>query len=111
MKSEQISFKCSECGGSAGERPTTIEYYEQEIFLFDPIICANCLLELCKNYAVPCANCGGIIPPFSQVGVLKGDCGEKLFVHMTTTCNSVGSAFHGYLGKGEIRNFIQIEAC
>jgi len=111
MKSEKVPFKCSECGDPAGERPTTIEFFEQEIFLFDPIICSNCLIKLCENYAVPCANCGGVIPPFSQVGVLKGDCGETLFVHMTIACNSVGSAFHGYLGKGEIRNFIQIEAC
>lgn len=111
MKSEQVTFKCSECVGPAGERPTTVEYGEQEIFLFDPVICTDCLLKLCEKYAVPCVNCGGVIPPFSQVGVLKGDGGENLFVHMTTTCNSVGSAFHGYLGKGEIRKFVQIEAC
>ena len=111
MTSDQELLKCSECGGSAGEQPTTVEFCEQEVFLFDPPICANCLLKLCEEYFVSCANCEGVIPPFSQVGVLKGNSGEKLFVHMTTSCNSVGSAFHGYLGKGEIKNFIQIEAC
>jgi|TARA_B110000438_G_scaffold253670_1_gene259431 hypothetical protein len=111
MTTEQESFVCTECNKPTENRQTTVEFRGQEIFLFDPIICADCLLELCEKYAVPCANCGEAIPPFSQVGVLKGNCGEKLFVHMTTACNSFGSAFHGYLGKGEIRNFIQIEAC
>ena len=111
MENKHISYNCSECGFSAGERPTTVEFFGQEIFLFDPIVCTTCLMELCEKYATSCSNCGGIIPPFSQVGILKGNCGERLIVHMTTTCNSVGSAFHGYLGKGKIRKFVQIEAC
>ena len=111
MTLKAIEDCCVECGGTAGPRPTIVDYQEQEIFLFYPIICAQCLFRLCEQHSVTCANCGGIIPPFTQVGVLKGNSGTKQFVHMKTTCSTVGSAFHGYLGKGELREFIQIEAC
>lgn len=103
--------RCSECGAAVADRPTCIEYEGEEIFLFDPVVCAPCLIFLCERYSVECANCGGAIPPFSQVGVLKADHGERQFVHMTTRCTTVGSAFHGYWGKGQLRSFIQVEAC
>ena len=45
------------------------------------------------------------------VGVLKGNDGEKQFVHMTTSCLTVGSACHGYWGKGQLLDFLEIEAC
>ena len=102
---------CRECGKRVSVHPTIIEYHGQEIFLFAPVVCKECLLELCGQFSTPCVNCGGLIPPFSQVGILKGDDGEKQFVHMTTTCSTVGSAFHGYWGKGELRDFVEIEAC
>ena len=111
MTSEPGRENCVQCGGAVFQRPTVAEYQAEEIYLFDPIICEGCLLKLCEKYSVTCANCGGTIPPYSQVGVLKGNDGIKQFVHMTTTCNSVGSAFHGYLGKGALREFIQVEAC
>jgi hypothetical protein len=103
--------KCSECGGEGIELPTSVEYQEQEIHLFDPVICSNCLLSLCEKYSVECANCGNMIPPYSQVGVLKEDGGKKSFVHMTTQCSTVGSAFHGYWGKGNLHKFVEVEAC
>ena len=102
---------CTECGAPVTDRPTRIDYQGEEIFVFDPVLCPACLQTLCERYAVECANCGGPIPPFSHVGVLKGDRGERLFVHMTTRCTTVGSAFHGYLGKGRLGSFIQVEAC
>jgi hypothetical protein len=102
---------CSECGGGVFGRPTIVEYKGQEIFLFEPAVCEACLLKLCAEYSVPCANCGGVIPPFSQVGVLKGDGGQNQYVHMTTACLAAGGAFHGYWGKGKLRDFVQIEAC
>ena len=112
MPLEPTGEYCVQCGGTAGQRPTITEYQAQEIYLFDPIVCEKCLLHLCEQYSAPCANCRGTILPFTQVGVLKGEGGTKQFVHMTTTCSTVGSAFHGYLGKGGVlRDFIQIEAC
>lgn len=102
---------CSECSQPVPGRPTFVEYEGEEIFLFDPIICATCLLELCQRHSVVCANCGNKIPPYSMVGVLKADHGEQQYVHMTTRCSSVGSAFHGYLGKGTLGPFVQVEAC
>ena len=45
------------------------------------------------------------------MGVLKAEDGKKQFIHMTTNCNSAGNAFHGYLGKGGLGSFVQIEAC
>lgn len=102
---------CSECGCGVVDLPTTVEYQEQEIYLFSPVVCEKCLLALCEIYSVECANCGKMIPPYSQVGVLKGDAGANSFVHMTTQCSTVGSAFHGYWGKGKLHDFIQVEAC
>ncbi len=111
MAVEPAKEYCVQCGGTVCQRPTLTEYHDQEIYLFDPIVCEKCLLNFCERYSVPCGNCGGTIPPFTQVGVLKGDDGTRQFIHMTAQCSSVGSAFHGYLGKGELRHFIQIEAC
>ncbi len=111
MPTESDSKPCSECGKPVAERPTFVEYEGEEIFLFDPVICQPCLLELCKQHSVMCANCGGWIPPYSMVGVLKANNGERQYVHMTTRCTSVGSAFHGYLGKGTLGQFVQVEAC
>jgi len=107
----KVNPPCSECGGAVNNRPTRIEYHGEEIFLFDPVVCAPCLQSLCERFSVECANCGGTIPPFSQVGVLKADNGERQFVHMTTRCTTVGSAFHGYWGRGQLGSFVQVEAC
>lgn len=102
---------CKECGTEVAEQPTSVEYEGQEVHLFDPVLCRECLLALCTKHSVECANCGGKIPPYTQVGVLKANRGEKQYVHMTTACTTVGSAFHGYLGKGELKHFVQVEAC
>ena len=102
---------CQECGTRVNTAPTMIEYLGEEIYLFDPGVCEPSLHKLCKRYSTYCANCGGCIPPYSQVGVLKGDAGQKQVVHTTTSCTTAGSAFYGYWGKGQLRNFIQIEAC
>lgn len=102
---------CRECQSPVTERPTVLEYEGQEIFLFDPVVCGECLEGLCRDYSSVCANCGGAIPPYTQVGVLKSDNGQRQLVHMSATCSTVGSAFHGYWGKGKLHNFIEIEAC
>jgi len=103
--------KCAECGDAVPELPTAMEYEGQEIHLFHPVLCASCLLGMCQRYSAECANCGGTIPPFSQVGVLKAGSGQTRLVHMTAVCSSVGSAFHGYWGKGRLLNYVQVEAC
>lgn len=107
----QNDCSCLECGAPVAGPPTIVEFEGQEIFLFDPIMCKNCLLSLCDDYSVVCENCRGLIPPYSQVGVLKRDGGGKQFVHMNTTCSTVGGAFYGYWGKGKLHEFIEIEAC
>ena len=106
-----VTSACQECGNPVSTLPTIIEYRGEEIYLFDPIVCEPCLHRLCQRQSTDCANCGGCIPPFSQVGVLKGEAGQRQVVHMTTACTTVGSAFYGYWGKGELRDFVQIEAC
>lgn len=110
LKSSQTA-QCSECDAEVSQLPTVVEFDGQEIHVFDPALCASCLLSLCERYSVECANCGGQIPPYSQVGVLKTETGASQFVHMTTVCSTVGSAFHGYLGKGILSNYFQVEAC
>ena len=102
---------CSECGTEVSHRPTVMEFDGQEIHVFDPALCPGCLLSLCERVAVECANCGGKIPPYSQVGVLKTGTGTSQFVHMTTACSTVGSAFHGFLGKHALGEYVQVEAC
>ena len=102
---------CEECGTAVNSVPTFLEFKGQEIFVFNPVICGPCLENLCQHYSIVCANCGGIIPPYSNVGILKADNGENQYIHMTTQCNTPGNAFYGYWGKGTIRGFMQIEAC
>ncbi|MCH8156853.1 MAG: hypothetical protein IID18_03720 [Nitrospinae bacterium] len=111
MNDRSSSSPCAECETAVESLPTSTDFNGQEIHLFHPVLCEPCLLNLCERYATTCVNCGEAIPPYSQVGVLKGDRGENLFVHMTTSCLTVGSAFHGYWGKGELHNFVEIEAC
>ena len=111
MTTPQTPTPCSECGQAVPERPTTLEYEGQDVHVFHPILCRECLFAICERYSVECANCGGKIPPFTQVGILKADQGQQQFVHMNTACTTVGSAFHGYLGRGETGQFIQVEAC
>ena len=106
-----MSLVCQECKTPVSTLPTVIEYQGEEIYLFDPAVCQSCLHKLCELHSTQCANCGGSIPPFSQVGVLKGDSGQKQLIHMTTSCTTAGSAFYGYWGKGQLYGFIQIEAC
>ena len=110
-KKNSLDAKCAECSDAVPARPTVMEYEGQEVHLFHPVLCASCLLGMCRRYSVECANCGGTIPPFSHVGVLKAEAGQTRFVHMTATCSSVGSAFHGYWGKGRLHNYVQVEAC
>ena len=105
------NLTCKECGTKIKSIPTTLEYKGEEIFVFHPVICKPCLGKLCENYSTQCANCGGAIPPYSNVGILKAENGENQFIHMTTQCNTAGNAFYGYWGKGSIQEFIQIEAC
>lgn len=102
---------CSECRTGVSRRPTVVEFDGQEIHVFDPAFCPECLLSLCERVSVECANCGGKIPPYSQVGVLKTETGASQFVHMTTACSTVGSAFHGFLGKDALGEYVQVEAC
>jgi len=102
---------CVECRTTVVSFPTTIEFRGQEIWLYRPRLCVNCLESICEQYYTVCANCGEAIPPYSQVGVLKGNDGAKEFVHMTTSCLTVGGAFYGYWGKGKLHNFVEIEAC
>ena len=105
------NLTCTECGTNLKSVPTILEYKGQEIFVFHPVVCKPCLTILCENFSTECANCGGIIPPYSNVGILKAEKGENQFIHMTTKCNTAGNAFYGYWGKGSISEFIQIEAC
>ena len=105
------NLTCKECGTKIKSIPTTLEYKGEEIFVFHPVICKPCLGKLCENYSTQCANCGGAIPPYSNVGILKAENGKNQLIHMTTQCNTAGNAFYGYWGKGSIREFIQIEAC
>ena len=102
---------CQECGGKVASIPTCLEYKGEEIFLFDPAVCQSCLEKLCEIYSTECANCGGAIPPYSNVGILKVGGGQNQYIHMTTQCNTPGNAFYGYWGKGTAREYVQIEAC
>jgi hypothetical protein len=111
MNDRTLDSACTECGIAVGPLPTSADFKGQEVHLFHPVLCKPCLLGLCKRYAIVCANCGETISPYSQVGVLKGNRSENQFIHMTASCQTTGSAFHGYWGKGALHNFVEIEAC
>jgi hypothetical protein len=106
-----LDLSCAQCKTRVDFLPTIIKFQGQEIYLFHPIFCKNCLSSICKQHSTICANCGQSIPPYSQVGVLKGNDRKNQLVHMTTSCLTTGSAFHGYWGKGELHKFVEIEAC
>ena len=105
------NLSCAECKIKVEIFPTTMEFRGQEICLFEPILCVTCLEKICEAYGTVCVNCGEAIPPYSQVGVLKGNSGENLLIHMTTSCLTAGNAFYGYWGKGQLHSFVEIEAC
>ena len=102
---------CAECKIKVESFPTTMEFRGQEVYVYHPILCVKCLKNICERHATICANCGEAIPPYSQVGILKGNNGSNHFIHMTSSCFTAGSAFHGYWGKGILHNFVEIEAC
>ncbi len=102
---------CVECGIRVESIPAFLEYKGEEIFVFNPVLCKPCLENLCENYSTECANCGGTIPPYSNIGILKAGNGQSQYIHMTTQCNTPGNAFYGYWGKGKVSEFVQIEAC
>ena len=111
MVHRMSDLSCAECRTAVESLPTTMEFRKQEIHLFHPVLCVNCLVNICEQHATVCANCGEAIPPYSQVGVLKGNSGENLLIHMTTSCLTAGNAFYGYWGKGQLHSFVEIEAC
>ena len=96
---QSINLTCMECGKQVTSIPTFLEYKGQEIFVFDPVICKLCLEKLCENYSIECANCGGTIPPYSHVGILKAGNGQSQYIHMTTQCNTPGKCLLWLLGK------------
>jgi hypothetical protein len=111
MSQSEVNLSCTDCGENVESLPTFTIFQGQEVYLFHPVLCVDCLLKICEQHSTICVNCGEIILPYSQVGVLKGNGGESQFVHMTISCLTVGSAFHGYWGKGKLLNFVEIEAC
>ena len=111
MNLPEVTLSCVDCGKSVEILPTFTSFQGQETYLFHPIVCVGCLIKTCKQHSTACANCGEIILPYSQVGVLKDNHGRNLVVHMTTSCLTVVSAFHGFWGKGQLLNFMEIEAC
>jgi len=111
MNRPEVALSCVDCGKNVETLPTFTSFRGQETYLFHPIVCVDCLVETCQQHSTACANCGEIILPYSQVGVLKDSHGRYLVVHMTTSCLTVGGAFHGFWGKGQLLNFKEIEAC
>ena len=106
-----MTLSCSDCGERVENSPTVTSFKGQETYIFYPIVCVDCLIKVCEQHSTVCANCGEIILPYSQVGVLKDGGGIYSIVHMTISCLTVGSAFHGFWGKGQLLNFKEIEAC
>ena len=111
MSQPEMILLCSDCGKKVESSPTVTSFRGQETYLFHPVVCVDCLDKTCEQHSATCANCGEIVLPYSQVGVLKDDNGMYSVVHMTTSCLTVGSAFHGFWGKGQLLDFMEIEAC
>ena len=111
MSQQEMTLLCSDCGNGVESLPTVASFRGQETYLFHPIVCVGCLKRTCEQHSTSCANCGEVVLPYSQVGVLKDGGGIYSIVHMTISCLTVGSAFHGFWGKGKLLDFMEIEAC
>ena len=59
-----------------------------------------------------CVNCGGIIAPNTQVGVIQGPNGTSLICHTTYECSPPGGSHYGFWGDGVLVSaFRKIEQC
>jgi hypothetical protein len=79
-------------------------------------VCPACIEAYVRDHGTRCANCGGPIPPHSQVAVYDsgegGGDGAALVGHTTVACNPAGGTFYGYWGRGAlVSTFRNIEAC
>jgi hypothetical protein len=79
-------------------------------------VCPTCIEAYVRRHGTRCANCGGPIPPHSQVAVYHSDeggsDGAALVGHTTVACNPAGNSFYGYWGKGRLAStFRNIEMC
>ena len=75
-------------------------------------LCLRCEEERMERLGGVCANCGGLIPPNSQVAVLAGPGGGSVIAHSTYDCFPPGGAYYGYWGEGRLVScFDKIEQC
>ena len=98
MDYRMSDLSCAECKIKVEIFPTTMEFRGQEICLFEPILCVICLEKICEEYGAVCVNCGEAIPPYSQVGVLKGNNGGNHYRSKYCSLNifEIGIYSHRY---------------
>lgn len=65
-----------------------------------------------RRLSATCANCGGPIPPNTQVAVMIGQGGQRLVCHAEYNCSPPGGAFYGFWGEGRlVSTYEKIEQC
>jgi len=100
---------CEACGRAFDPASHPVSYESPFLMLR---VCPGCVDEYVARHGTHCANCGGPIPPHSQVAVYPGHDGRTVVGHATVACNPAGNSFYGYWGKGALSSaFRNIEMC
>lgn len=69
-------------------------------------------MDKTKINSTICANCGGIILPGEQVGVMQTGGAEPVICHTTLECSPAGNTHYGIWGNGRLlSSFDDIEQC
>ncbi len=74
--------------------------------------CSKCAKVWLEKYSSVCMNCGKLVLPNTQVGVIIGANGVRNVCHVSYGCSPPGGAFYGFWGEGELMSsFEWIEQC
>ncbi len=104
--------ECMGCQARFVAGPCQIEIGEEIVDRQLAELCADCEAKRLEANCAVCVNCGKLIPPNSQVGVIPGSNGESLICHTTYECSPPGGSHYGFWGEGKLESsFRKIEQC
>ncbi len=103
---------CIECAATFEPGTATLTVGDESVDHLLTNRCAPCETDRATRFGGRCDNCGGLIPPGTQVGVTPtSDGGVRLF-HTTFDCSPAGNTFYGVWGDGKLASsFNKVEQC
>lgn len=106
------NFTCDYCSARSAKGKSILNINGENIEVVLEKLCPSCETGRIVKLGAMCSNCGGIILPNTQVGVMAVGCGEKLVCHTTYECSPAGGTFYGYWGEGKLlSSFESVEQC